>query len=112
MSDAREKIIEAMAYAGCSAYWEYMSSPNGSCICERTKEPACYGWLEISACALAAAEKMGVKVPSIDSDDFDADDDRCFECGATRACYSCASSGGWLSKAEYEEQERLAAISP
>ena len=40
------------------------------------------------------------------------DKGRCPECGAERACYSCVTSGGWLSEAEHEENERLASISP
>jgi hypothetical protein len=32
---------------------------------------------------------------------------RCPDCGNERACYSCATQGGWQSEAEIEEQKRV-----
>lgn len=36
--------------------------------------------------------------------------DRCPECGASRACYSCVTQGGWRSQAEEDEYEREQAL--
>jgi hypothetical protein len=33
--------------------------------------------------------------------------ERCPDCDNERACYSCATQGGWKSEVEYEEESRV-----